>query len=243
MRTVRRLACAVAIVAVVVLTSCGSSTGGKADTTTTAATVHTPAELGAALLTESDLGGAWTESQRDVFTTRQPDNPSVEDSLSLCPAASTQLDTLRTLSSQAGADVEFQHARTTVQGWFIRQQAWNDVRVPRYLAVLAAGVAACHGQTWNDPDGNSVQALDVTDSTELGDESIMLRSETVVHSADGDVAWRTRLAVARFGNVLMAVGELTVQPASSPSPVSDADWRHLLDVATARFADRLHLNP
>lgn len=68
------------------------------------------AQLGDALLSVDDLnelGSGWTETRRDVFTTREPENPSIDSSL-LCPAG--EGDELVTLAGPAGADVELSTA-------------------------------------------------------------------------------------------------------------------------------------
>ena len=54
------------------LGACGSD---KTATTATTTTTVTPQQLSGALLTTSDLGTGWTETQRDVFTTRRAREP------------------------------------------------------------------------------------------------------------------------------------------------------------------------
>lgn len=67
----------------------------------------TPAMLSDALPTITDMSGSWNESQRQVFTSRGAENPSIDPSL-WCPQASQVTKNLVTLAGQSGADVEME---------------------------------------------------------------------------------------------------------------------------------------
>lgn len=94
------------------------------------------------MLSTSDLnaeGFVWTESQRDVFTTRQPENPSIDPSL-WCPDGKGDL--LVTLAGQVGADIEMQLG-TTGNAYMAHQQAWTNADVEQYFTSVKSAVAAC----------------------------------------------------------------------------------------------------
>ncbi len=83
--------------------ACGED---RVATTITTSPAFIPQQLSDGLLTTSYLGGlgiVWTETQRDVFTTREPENPSIDSSF-WCPAGTG--DELVALTSGQGADVE-----------------------------------------------------------------------------------------------------------------------------------------
>lgn len=154
------------------LGACGSDKATTTTAATTTPTTFTPQQLGGALLTARDLsaeGFVWTETQRDVFTTRQPENPSIDPSL-WCPNGKGEL--MVTLAGQAGADVELQ-LDTTGKGiaYMVRQQAWTNADVEQYFSSVKSAVAACSGVTWKDSEGNSYTLQPLT-APKIGDESI-----------------------------------------------------------------------
>ena len=233
------------------LIGCGSDGGGSdgdaVTTSTTAAAssttvaggatgLFTPDELGGALLTAGDLGPGWTETQRMVFTTREPENPSLEDSLALCPEAQEQADQLGELRSGAGADVEFDHQRTGTQGDHVRQQAWSDANVAAYYQALSDAIETCSGKTWTDPDGNAV-TLELLGMPPVGDESVTFTADTTISGPDGKVTWRSSNTVGRFDTVLMSVGEVVVTSPDAEAPISTADWQATADLAAAGFTE------
>jgi len=201
------------------LGACGSHT---ATTTTTTATTtantppatFTPQQFGGALLTTSDLsaeGFAWTETQRDVFTTRQPENPSIDPSL-WCPNGMGE--SLVALAGQEGADVELQLGATGKGvGYMVRQQAWTNADVAKYFTSVKAAVAACAGVTWKDSEGNSYTLQPLT-ATKIGDESI---SWTVTIQLIGTRSTMSlsQQTAARFGAVMMVLQ-------GGATPTSDA---------------------
>ncbi len=122
------------------LAACGSD-GTASTTTTTVSMTITARQLSDALLTTSDLGTGWTETQRDTFATRQPENPSIDPSL-WCPAGKG--DQLVALAGQEGADVEL-NLGTTDSPYMVRQQAWTNADVEQYFTSVKAAIAACSG--------------------------------------------------------------------------------------------------
>jgi hypothetical protein len=174
------------------LGACGS------DGTTTKS--FTPQQLSDALLATSDLGAGWTETQRDVFTTRQPENPSIDPSL-WCPAGKG--DELAKLAGQEGADAELSTG-TRNSPYMVRQQAWTNADVEQYFSSVKAAVAACSGVTWNDGDGNSYTLQPLTTAPKIGDESV---SWEVLIKLNGTTPMTTIAdqTAGRFGNVMMVL--------------------------------------
>jgi hypothetical protein len=189
------------------LGACGSD---KTTITTTAPT-FTPQQTSGALLTKGDLGTGWTETQRGVFTTRQPENPSIDPSL-WCPAGKG--DQLVALAGQEGADVELTLG-TTSSAYMVRQQAWANADVKQYFTSVSAAVAACTGATWKDSEGNSYTLQPLT-APKIGDESISW-TVTIQLTGTTPVTWFSQQTAARFGTVMMVL-----QGSAAPSTGANA---------------------
>jgi hypothetical protein len=174
------------------LGACGS------DKTTTP-TTFTPQQLSGALLTTSDLGTGWTETQRDVFATRQPENPSIDPSL-WCPAGKG--DQLVTLAGHEGADVELSSGSRD-SPYMVRQQAWTNADVEQYLTSVKAAIGACSGLTWEDSGGNSY-TLQPLAAPETGDESVSW-TVTIQLSGTTPMTSFSQQTAARFGAVMMVL--------------------------------------
>ncbi len=199
------------------LGACGSDK--TATTTATASTVaatttFTPQQLSGALLTAGDLGAGWTETQRDVFTTRQPENPSIDPSL-WCPAGKG--DRLVALAGQEGADVELSLG-STHSAYMIRQQAWTNADVEQYFTSVKAAVAGCSGVTWKDSGGNSYTLQPLT-APKNGDESISWTVTIQLTGATPMTSFAQHTA-ARFGAVMMVLqgGATPTTGASATAP-------------------------
>lgn len=181
------------------LAACGSDETASTTTTSTVSTTFTPQQLSDALLTTRDLGAGWTETQRNVFTTRQPENPSIDPSL-WCPAG--QGDQLVALAGDGGADVELS-LDDPDSPYMIRQQAWTNSDVEQYLMSVKAAVAACSGAIWKDGGGNSY-ALQPLTAPKIGDDSI---SWTVTIQLTGTTPMTSfsQQTTARFGAAMMVL--------------------------------------
>lgn len=189
--------------------ACGSD-DGSSSTTTTVSQV-TPQQLSAALLTAGDLEGTWTETQRDTFTTREPENPSIDPSL-WCPAGNG--DALVALAGQAGADVELSAAGDGA--YLIRQQAWSNGQVEQYVTAVAAAVDACSGASWTDGDGNTYTLEPLSSVPLIGDASISW-TVTIQLAGTPPTSSFAQQTVARFGDVAMVL-----QGGATPTAGPDA---------------------
>jgi hypothetical protein len=197
----------------VALGACGSGTTTNPPATANPTTTVTAQQLGGALLTPSDLGAGWTQSQRDVFATREPENPSIDPSL-WCPAGKG--DELVTLAGQEGADVELTLGHGGSQA-MLRQQAWTNAAVAQYFTSVKAAVDACSGVAWKDSEGNSYSLEPMTAPT-IGDESV---SWTVTIQLTGTTStWMlSQQTAARFGTAMMVLQlGATTTGASSSAP-------------------------
>lgn len=229
--------CALALAAALSVTGCGADDDGGVSTSmspassqpATAVQAYTPEQLEAALLTAADLGADWAETQRGAFTTREPENPSVEESLSLCPQAAEQAEKLGQLASDAGADVELEQA-TDGAAHLLRQQAWSDDQVQEYFTTLDEAITLCLGSSWQS-DGNEV-SLEALEAPALGDESNSVVAVATLGEGDDATTWTSRLTVARFGTTLMAVSDNIVG-----GPVPEPGWSTIVQTAGDQFAE------
>ncbi len=207
------------------LGACGShktATTTPTTTTTSAGTTFTPQQQSGALLKASDLGTGWTETQHDVFTTRQPENPSIDPSL-WCPAG--QGDGLVTLAGQQGADVELTLG-TTHSPYMVRQQAWTNADIERYFTSVKSAVAACTGVTWKDSESNSYTLQPLT-APKIGDESISW-TVTVQLVGTTPVTFLSQQTAARFGTLMMVL-----QGSATPTTGASATAPNYLTIVRA----------
>lgn len=187
------------------LAACGDDGTGNDTITTTggsaAGTTVTTQELSDALLTAGDLGEGWTETQRDVFTTRAPENPSIDPSL-WCGVGTGE--NLAALAGQEGADVELGLGPTATD-FMVREQAWSAADVQQYFDAVKTAVQQCTGVTWSDEENNSYSLAPV-EAPQIGDESISWK--VTIHLAGVAPSWTPTFSeqtVARFGDVIMVL--------------------------------------
>jgi hypothetical protein len=223
----RRTALAVLAVAVVVAGACGdeTSTGVSSTMSTLPTPRFTPAQLSDGLLTAADLGAGWMETQRDVFTMREPENPSIDPSL-WCPGG--QGESLVVLAGHEGADVELAVSSTP---YMVRSQAWSNAAVVEYFTTLVGAIAACAGVTWEDEEGNS-HTLTPAASPAIGDEAV--RWSITIDLVEPEVSYRAEQMAARFGEVVLVVqgGE---RPDTGPA-AAVAAFDTIVELAGAEMA-------
>lgn len=196
----------------ITLGGCGSDKTASAPSTSTTSATFTAEQLSDVLLTSNDLGTGWAETQRDVFSGREAENPSIDPSL-WCPAGHG--DQLATLAGQQGADVELSLGPTDVP-YMIRQQAWTNADVERYFTSVADAVTSCSGATWNDAEGNSYM-LQPLEAPTIGDESTSWTVTIEVTGTTPTISFVQQTA-ARFGAVMMVLqggATPTTEPDSS----------------------------
>lgn len=194
---------------------------------------HSTTELSDALLTVSDLGAEWQESQRDIFDERANENPVI-DASTFCPEVVESVGVLDDLAGQAGADVEMRAKSTTRM---MRLQAWDNEDSDRFFSKISDIVRTCDGTKWSDDAVGTSTTFDLIDGPSVGDESIhwIVTSSPPSDNPDGKFGGAGRTTVARFGNVTMVlqVGDFALDPTSVLMP--EDDWRGLVLKAAAKI--------
>lgn len=210
------------------IAACGSDNGAPTSPS------YTSTQLGAALLTVGDLGDlgtTWTESQRDVFTVREPENPSIDPSL-WCPAGKG--NELVALAGPAGADVELTLDNPDAP-YLVRQQAWSNADVREYLAAVKAAVTACTGETWKDEGGNAYTLQPAASVPAVGDDSVSWRVTIELTGGQGTSMSFTDQTAARFGDALMVL-QAGATPATGPG-VAAPNYVAVLRTAAGKMSE------
>lgn len=206
--------------------------------------VYTPAELSERLLTLDEMGPGWTESQRDVFDTREPENPSIDPSL-WCPDFSTaKSDQLTLLAGPSGADVELQLGDATAAEqptYGLRQQAWSNLDATDYLRELATAVRTCSGKTW-EGTGEDIGAeyrLTPLEAPTVGDEAVAVLVAITLSPEDGEptMVMRQRMAAVRAGSIVMVLQEGDLLDIDEEPSTSDAEFDALIEQAGRPFVE------
>ncbi len=86
----------------------------------------------------------------------------------------------------------------------MRQQAWINADVERYLASVKAAVDACSGVTWNDDGGNSYTLAPSTTVPAIGDDSVSWRV-TIDLTRTTPSMLSTDQTASRFGDMMMVL--------------------------------------
>ncbi len=175
----------------------------------------TPTEIGDALLTVTDMGTDWQETQRDVFDQREVENP-VLDAGVFCPAAEVDVAELESLAGQSGADVEFQKKDGSAA---VRLQAWSSADAADFAEVIVGAAAACAGSEWSDQFGTS-NTFENVDGPEIGDSSVHWSVATLPPSdSDDKFASVGRVSVVSKGEMV-----IVMQWGTFGTSVSDLDF-------------------
>lgn len=196
---------------------------------------HSTTELSDALLTVTDLGDAWRETQRDVFDLREPENPVLDPSY-FCPAAEMTSTRIDTLAGQSGADVEMRMKDSTRM---MRLQAWNNTEASKFFELVSTAVTLCDGAQWTDESVGVTTTLDEVEGPKTGSEAVHW---LVVHSPpannpDGKFGGSEHVSVVRFDGVIMLlqVGDYSLDPAAAS--IADDDWWVLVALAAKKIDD------
>lgn len=108
-----------------------------------------------------------------------------------------------TLAGQQGADVELTIG-TRDSPHMVRQQAWSNADVQKYLTSVKLAVAACSGVTWKDDGGNVYTLQPSATVPKIGDDSISWRV-TIQLIGQTPAMSITDQTAGRFGNVVMVL--------------------------------------
>lgn len=196
----------------------------------------TPAMLSDALLTITDMPGTWDETQRQAFTQRGAENPSIDPSI-WCPGASNVTKNLVKFAGEAGADVEMHESGTPDLRRMMRLQAWANDDVKSYFRDAREAVRICDGKTFTDSSGVS-STMVINAGHSLGDESINW-TQTIQPPSGADkdkLVSVSRTTIARFGDVIMVlqIGDAVTE--GQTSGLAEAKWWSIVSAA----GERLH---
>lgn len=194
----------------------------------TASTGADPENLSEQLLGVTDLESKWNETQRQVFTDRGNENPSIDASM-MCPEAKATADTFANLAGDRGADVEMEMKGVTAGAILLREQAWSNENAKNFLAAVKEAVTLCDGKEWTDDMGvtNSVAVLE---DPKVGDDSVSWANESSPPASVGKEkpSGVGRNMVTRIGDVVLVLqaGSYSVQ--NQGPLMSLEDWKVLV---------------
>lgn len=191
----------------------------------------TPAMLSDELLTITDMPGTWNESQRQAFTKRSPENPSIDPSV-WCSQASMVTKGLVENAGQAGADVEMELAGASGVRRMMRLQAWANDNVKAYLRDAKEAVQICNGKTTTDSMG--VTTTDrIVANRDIGDDSISWSQKVTPPSSTQDQKFESvsRTTIARFGDIVMVLQLGDAAPVGTSQLMKENDWWAIVEKA------------
>lgn len=196
-----------------------------------------PDMLSDALPTITEMPGDWDESQRQVFTTRGAENPSIDPSI-WCPAAEMVTENLVDLAGESGADVEMQSQSTGGNPRMMRLQAWANDDVQDYFRDANEAVRICDGETVTDSDG-VVSTYDVVNSRDIGDESISWLQTTTppVSTQKEKMSSVGRTTIARFGSIIMVMQMGDIAMGETSTLMAEDDWWQIVELAGKKLDD------
>lgn len=191
----------------------------------------TPNELSDALPAVTDMPAGWKESQRQVFETREAENPSIDPSI-WCTEANEASQNLIELAGKSGADVEMQFENSSGMPRMMRVQAWANDDAEEYFDGVAASVAACDGTTFTD-DSGAVTETDSIEGRSVGDESVSWMQKTVPPTDTQDEKLESvgRTTVARFGSVIMVLQLGDAAMTGTAMAMDEDQWWSIVEIA------------
>lgn len=191
----------------------------------------TPAMLSEALPTITEMPGTWNETQRQVFETRSPENPSIDPSI-WCPAAQEVTKNLVDFAGDSGADVEMESEGASGVVRLMRLQAWANDDVEAYFRDAREAVRICDGETVTDESG-VVSTYSVVEGKDIGDESISWLQTTTppVETQQDKRAFIGRTTIARFGSIMMVMQFGDVAMTGEGEAMAEQEWWSIVELA------------
>lgn len=195
----------------------------------------TPAMLSDELLTITDMPGTWNESQRQAFTQRGPENPSLDPSV-WCAQASIVTKGLVENAGQSGADVEMQLSSKTELRRMMRLQAWSNDNVKAYFRDAKEAARICDGTTTTDESG-AATSTEIIENRKIGDESISWSQKVTPPLKTQDQKFESvgRTTIARFGDILMVLQLGDAAPVGESALMNENDWWEIVEKAGKRL--------
>ena len=196
----------------------------------------TPTDISNALPTITEMPGSWKETQRQVFETREVENPSLDPSV-WCAEAAEATKNLVDLAGTSGADVEMQADNTNDGARMMRLQAWSNNDVAAYFSAAAEAARTCDGKSVVDADGVG-RSWEVIDSRDTGDESISWTERTVPPAATQGDKFESigRTTVARYGDILMVMQMGDAKWTGKTEQIDETDWWAVVELAGRKLA-------
>ena len=196
------------------------------------------------LLTVTDMPGNWSESQRQVFEQRGPENPSIDPSI-WCSESDMVTKNLVSLAGQSGADVEMQTTGASSQPRMMRLQGWANAEVKAYYADAKEAAHICDGTTATDSSGVKT-TFDLVEGRDIGDESISwVQKTTPPASTQGEkMETVSRTTIARFGGIIMVLQIGDAARTGSTTAMNEDEWWDIVALAGKKLDtldSRVHL--
>ena len=197
----------------------------------------TPEMISDVLPTITDMPGEWDETQRQVFETREPENPSIDPSV-WCPDSDMVTKNLVELAGESGADVEMQARSEGGTVRMMRLQAWANDDVEAYFRDAKEAARICDGAEVTSESG-AVEKYAIVVGRDIGDESISwMQTTTPPLATQGDkmeVIGRT--TIARFGSIIMVMQLGDVAFTGQTAAMDEDEWWSIVEDAGRRLND------
>ena len=208
---------------------------GAGCTSSTEPSDITPRRLSDALLTITDLDEGWEETQRQYFSERSNENPSIDPS-QWCPEAGDLVSRLPDLAGRSGADVEMQFTGTEGGSRLMRLQAWSNSDAEEYVSLAIEAARTCDGIEWTD-DSEVTVVNDVIDDREIADSSISWQTRIVPPPATQTQKYETvgRTTVARLGTVVMVLQIGDVNWTGTTEVMDEDQWWTIVEAAVNKL--------
>lgn len=197
----------------------------------------TPQDLADALISITDLEGNWQESQRQYFSERSQENPSIDPTM-WCPQAAEVAGELVDLAGQAGADVEMQNKDVEGGARLLRLQAWSGADAGVYLERIIEAVEICDGVEYTD-ENEVTSSTDVIDGRRVGDESVSWITRVIPPPNTQKEKFESlgRTTVARLGNIVMILQVGDANWTGTTETMAEDDWWKIVETAADKLKD------
>lgn len=217
------------------LALCAGLLVGVGCTKSTEPSEITPERLSDALLSITDMDGAWQETQRQYFSERSNENPSIDPSL-WCPQAKNVADRLPALAGESGADVEMQNKDTSTGARMMRLQAWSNADATEYVELVIEAARACDGIEWTD-DAQVTVINEIIEGREIADDSISWLTRVVPPPATQKDKFESvgRTTVARLGTIVMVLQIGDANWTGSTAIIDEDQWWSIVESAVQKL--------
>lgn len=196
----------------------------------------TPTRISDALLSITDLDTGWSQSSRQVYTSRASDNPAIDTQW--CPGAMASAAQLIQLAGDRGALVDLKFAGSIPSSRTLSEDAWNDENAQSFMSKIKAVIDSCNGKTWTDEVGVTA-TLTKTSGRSFGDDSAGF---SVAITPPASMAKQKfpevcRTIAVRTGSTIMIL-EVWDSSKSNvmPDAISGSAWTSIVGAATDKLA-------